>query len=55
MDGIRQHGIETCDIHGYFRVLTVGQRTLGFWGVTSWYKSIGIRIPRNLMDMGLGH
>ena len=30
VDGIGQRGIETHDIHGYFRVLTVGQRTLEF-------------------------
>ena len=34
IDGIEQCGIETHDIHGYFRMLTVGKRTLGFWGVT---------------------
>ena len=31
-----------------FRGLTGSQRTLGFWGVTAWYQSLGIRIPREL-------
>ena len=31
-----------------FRGLTGSQRTLGFWGVRSWYQSLGIRIPREL-------
>ena len=26
-------GIDIYDIHGYFRELTIGQWTLGFWGV----------------------
>ena len=34
MDGIGQCSIETHDIHGYFRMLIVGQWTLGFWDVT---------------------
>ena len=42
VDGIEQCGIETHDIHGYFRILTVGQRILEFWGVTTWYQSLGI-------------
>ena len=25
------------------------------WGVTAWYQSIGIRIPRARWGMGLGH
>ena len=29
-----------------FRGLTSCQRTPGFWGVTTWYQGIGIRIPR---------
>ena len=29
-----------------FRGLTGCQRTLGNWGVTAWYQSLGIRIPR---------
>ena len=28
--------------------LTGSQRTLGFWGVTAWYQSLDIRIPREL-------
>ena len=31
-----------------FRELTDSQRTPGIWGVTAWYQSIGIRIPREL-------
>ena len=29
-----------------FRGLTISQRTPGIWGVTAWYQSLGIRIPR---------
>ena len=29
-----------------FRGLTGCQRTPRFWGVTAWYQSIGIRLPR---------
>ena len=31
-----------------FRGLTGSQRTPGFWVVTAWYQSLGIRIPREL-------
>ena len=31
-----------------FRGLTGSQRTTGFWGVTTLYQSLGIRIPREL-------
>ena len=31
-----------------FRGLIGSQLTLGFWGVTAWYQSLGIRIPREL-------
>ena len=31
-----------------FRGLTSSQRIPGFWGVTAWYQSLGIRIPREL-------
>ena len=31
-----------------FRGLTGSQWTPGFWGVTAWYQSLGIRIPREL-------
>ena len=34
-----------------FRGLMGSQRTPGFWGVTAWYQSLGIRIP---MELGLG-
>ena len=37
-----------------FRGLTGSQRTLGFWGVTAWYQSLGIRIPREL-GLGIHH
>ena len=35
-----------------FRGLTGSQRTPGFWGVTVWYQSLGIRIPR---ELGFGY
>ena len=35
-----------------FRGLTGSQRTPGFWGVTTWYQSLGIRIP---MELGFGY
>ena len=35
-----------------FRGLTGSQRTPGFRGVTAWYQSLGIRIPR---ELGLGY
>ena len=35
-----------------FRRLTGSQRTPGIWGVTAWYQSLGIRIPR---ELGLGY
>ena len=31
-----------------FRGLTDSQRTPGSWGVTAWYQSLGIRVPREL-------
>ena len=31
-----------------FRGLTGSQWTPGFWDVTAWYQSLGIRIPREL-------
>ena len=31
-----------------FRGLMGSQRTPGIWGVTAWYQSLGIRIPREL-------
>ena len=34
------------DIHEYFRGLTGSQQTPGIWGVTAWYQSLGIRLPR---------
>ena len=36
------------DIHESFRGLTGSQRTPRKWGVTAWYQSLGIRIPREL-------
>ena len=41
--------------HTGFRRLTVVNETPGFWGVTAWYQSLGIRIPRTWWVMGLGH
>ena len=35
-----------------FRGLTGSQRTPGFWGVTTWYQSLSIRIPR---ELGFGY
>ena len=35
-----------------FRGLTGSQRTPEFWGVTAWYQSLGIRIPR---ELGFGY
>ena len=35
-----------------FRGLTGSQRTPGFWGVTAWYQSLGIRIPG---ELGFGY
>ena len=35
-----------------FRGLTGSQWTPGFWGVTAWYQSIGIRVPR---ELGFGY
>ena len=35
-----------------FRGLTGSQRNPGFWGVTAWYQSLGIRIPR---ELGFGY
>ena len=37
-----------------FRRLTGSQRTPEFWGVTAWYQSLGIRIPREL-GLGIHH
>ena len=35
-----------------FRGLTGSQRIPGIWGVTAWYQSLGIRIPR---ELGFGY
>ena len=32
--GLDSVGVDIYNIHRYFRELTVGQRTPGFWGVT---------------------
>ena len=40
--------------HTGFRRLTVVNGTPGFWGVTAWYQSLGIRIPRAQWGMSLG-
>ena len=34
------------DLHECFCGLTGSQRTPRFWGITAWYQSIGIRLPR---------
>ena len=42
---------EKCRVTRHSRVfhgLTGGQRTPRIWGVTAWYQSLGIRIPREL-------
>ena len=41
--------------HTGLRMLTVVNGTLGFWGVTAWYQSLGIRIPKARWGIGLGH
>ena len=41
--------------HTRFRILRVVNGTPGFWGVTAWYQSLGIRIPRARWGLGLGH
>ena len=46
---------EKCRVTRHSRVfhgLTSSQRTPGFWGVTAWYQSLGIRIPR---ELGFGY
>ena len=35
-----------------FYGLTGSQRTPGFWGVTAWYQTVGIRIPK---ELGFGY
>ena len=48
---------EKCRVTRHLRVfcgLTGSQRTPGFWGVTAWYQSLGIRIPREL-GLGIHH
>ena len=47
--------LEKCRVTRHSRVfhgLTGSQRTPGFWGVTAWYQSLGIRIPR---ELGFGY
>ena len=46
---------EKCRVTRHSQVfygLTSSQRTPGFWGVTAWYQSLGIRIPR---EFGFGY
>ena len=48
---------EKCRVTRHSRVfggLTGSQRTPGFWGVTAWCQSLGIRIPREL-GLGIHH
>ena len=40
------------DIHECFRGLYCSQWTPGIWGVTDWYQSLGIQIPR---ELGFGY
>ena len=40
------------NIHECFRGLTGSQRTPRIWGVTAWYQSLGIRMPR---ELGFGY
>ena len=42
---------EYCQVNRYSRVfcgLTGCQQTPGFYGITTWYQSLGIRIPKEL-------
>ena len=46
---------EKCRVARHSRVFggfSGSQRTLGVWGVTGWYQSLGIRIPR---ELGFGY
>ena len=46
---------EKCRVTRHSRVfcgLTGSQRTPGDWGVTAWYQSLGIRLPR---ELGFGY
>ena len=46
---------ERCRVNRHprvFRGLTDSQRTPRIWGVTAWYQSLGIRIPR---ELGFGY
>ena len=46
---------EKCRVTGHSRVFRGwmgSQRTSGRWGVTTWYHSLGIRIPR---ELGFGY
>ena len=47
--------VGSLDIHKCFRGLTGSQRTPEIWGVTTWYQSLGIRLPWARGDLGLGH
>ena len=38
-----------------FRRLTCSSTDPRVWGVTAWYQSLGIRLPRAGGDLGLGH
>ena len=42
---VTRHTLVFCGLMG-------SQRTPGFWGVTAWYQSLGIRIPR---ELGFGY
>ena len=51
---IFMRNVRSPDIHKCLRGLTGSQRTPGIWGVTAWYQSLGIRIPREL-GLGIHH
>ena len=44
--------VKSPGIHKRFHGLTGSQRTPEIWGVTAWYQSQGIRIPR---ELGFGY
>ena len=45
MNGTHE-GVSGYTIFIGFRGLMGDQWTLGFWGITAWYQSIGVRFPR---------
>ena len=49
--GLDSVGIDIYDIHGYFRELTVDQRTPGFWGIIG----IGEMSPKTIDTLEYAH